>query len=256
MHYPAKRRFAQFIESQGGLDEIMGITLGQRKRSMPVESSTQVELGARSTASIATPFGSPLDLALNTQESVKNCPMALDIEHASQTSAGNCFTTQFKVPKPVRIGTVPGGVQGIFNSAATAVPLSGREVSKVRASKELRLKRKDSRTQVDKQKETGSLVAKHNNTSLLPTLEPSKETVLDDKDAAERERKSAGNSNLLSPLEIPQGTFLDDLNAAEKSKSSIGKSSEKVMIYSCSQFVSLEMDVTCSYNCVFIMDDY
>ena len=211
----------------------MGITLGQRKRSIPVESSAQVGLGARSTASLATPFGSPLDLALNTQESVKNSPTVLDLAQGSQHSTGKYFTPQFKVPKPVPVGTVAGGVQGVRSAAATIVPLSGREVPKVRAVKELRLKRKDSTPQVDKTKETGSLLVKNNNAGPLPALESSKDTFLD-KGAAARTVKLAGNSSLLSPQKTPKGTFLDDLNAVDKSKSSLGKSSEKVLTCLCS----------------------
>ena len=209
----------------------MGITLGQRKRSIPVESSTQVGLGARSTGSLATPFGSPLDLALNTQESVKNSPSGLDIAQASQDSEGKYFTPQFKVPKPVPIGTTSGGVQGALNSAATTVSLADREVLKVRAAKELRLKRKESTPQVDKTKETNSLPDKHHNAGSLPALESSKETFLDDKDTAEGKPKSAKNSNLLPPQETPKGTVLDG-------KSSVRKSSEKVIIFFSSGFYS------------------
>ena len=233
----------------------MGITLGQRKRSLPVDSSTQVGLGARSTGSMATPFGSPLDLALNTQESVKNSPMALDIAQPSQFSAGKFLTPQFKVPKPVPVGTV-------CNSAAATVPLAGREVPKAKAPKELRLKRKETTPQVDKKTQTGSLLVKHNNDIPLPALESLKETFLGDKDAAKRKPKSVGNSSPSLRPETLKVTFLDDLNAAEK-RSSVGKSSEKVfaqifilkMINVALSFPVSKWISICSNNCVFVWDD-
>lgn len=225
-----KCRFAHFIESQDGLDELMGITLGQRKRSMPMEPSTQA-------GSLASARDSPLDLALNTQESVKTLPssvvgleryQAVDLAPASQNSTGKMPAPQFKVPKPVPIVKTSGAAQGVFSSAATTAMQSSGKVLPKAASKDLRLKRKDS---VDKKKKSNSLLEKHNDASHLPIRETSIETVMGDQDAAEGKQKSAGIYNLLSTPQILKETFQNDLNAATDRKTSVEKTSEEVILF-------------------------
>jgi len=207
----------------------MGITLGQRKRSMPTEPSTQA-------GSLATAADSPPDLALNTQESVRNSSMtlpgsvvgleryqAIDLAPASQNSTGKLLTPQFKVPKPVPIGKISGAGQ----AAATGVQSSGKEVPKT-AIKELRLKRNDSIKQADKKKESKNSLEKHNDIS--PAIrETSKKTSVDDRDAAEEKQTPAGLYNLLYTPESLKETFRDDLNAATDRKSSVEKTSEEVI---------------------------
>lgn len=215
-------KFAQFIESQGGLDEIMGITLSQRKRSMPIESLSQDNLSGHGIESPANAPDSLLDLALNTQDSARNESMsvvglekyqAIDIAQASQTSAVKLGTTLFKVPKPVPIGTILGSAQGALRSAATAGQSSGRDPSKSNGPKDLRLKRKDP--------------LKQNDATPLPTLDISKGTLLNDPYTTEGRLESAGNSSLLAPVEVQRRTFLNDLNAVATKQPSARKSSEK-----------------------------
>lgn len=186
-------RFAHFIESQDGLDELMGITLGQRKRSMPIEPSTQAE--------------SPM----NTQESLRTLPggavglekyQAVDLAPASQASIGKPqpLAPQFKVPKPV----VPVAKTTVAPTAVQSAPKS--------APKELRLKRKDSITQAEQQKESKSDSPEKPKDDARPSPILLEDTPMDDQQDAEEgnQQTSAGNYDLLNTPEVLRDSFRDD----------------------------------------------
>lgn len=120
-------RFAQFIDSQNGLDEIMGITLSQRNRSLPVESAKHMTLSeAPSTGTTGSPAaasGSPVEVVFATQDSqvdnvppTERSPVGLEKYPAADISqeplSAKRLTAEFKVPKPVFIGTNSGLTNG------------------------------------------------------------------------------------------------------------------------------------------------
>lgn len=121
-------RFAQFIDSQDGLDEIMGISLSQRKSSVPVEHSKKNGLeGARNletTLSLAaTTFGSPVDQFVSTQDSsmgnltkVETANVrkrnSADVAQLLEKPMAKPSTATFKVPKSVPAGRTSSAKKG------------------------------------------------------------------------------------------------------------------------------------------------
>lgn len=169
----------------------MGITLGQRKRSMPIEPSTQAE--------------SPM----NTQESLRTLPggavglekyQAVDLAPASQASIGKPqpLAPQFKVPKPVPVAKTT-----VAPTAVQSAPKS--------APKELRLKRKDSITQVEKQNVSKSSSPEKPKDDARPSPILLEDTPMDDRDAEEgNQQTSGGNYDLLNTPEVLRDSFRDD----------------------------------------------
>lgn len=210
----------------------MGITLGQRKRSMPIEPSTQAE--------------SPM----NTQESLRTLPggavglekyQAVDLAPASQASIGKPpqpLVPQFKVPKPVPV------------AKTTAVQSSDKAAAPKSAPKELRLKRKDSITQAEKKNESKSSSPEKPIDDARPSPILLEDTPMDDQDAEERNQQtSAGNYDLLNTPEVLRDSFRDDLNDATEGNT-VEKTIEEVitLLFSSNFTITAVRHMSVSYS--------
>lgn len=121
-------RFAQFIDSQDGLDEILGISLSQRKSSVPVEHSKknglEGALNLETALSLAaTTFGSPVDQFVSTQDSsmgnltkVETANVrkrnSADVAQLLEKPMAKPSTATFKVPKSVPAGRTSSAKKG------------------------------------------------------------------------------------------------------------------------------------------------